>query len=364
MNATEDTMSPEESASTRSCEVSWPTVFFWIVCFALNTMSQPTGRILGLSYRYPSILRSSPIAYAFDAINVLVSWRILVVYSRLPGRLAATQILKDRMTDTKDQTLHAIRSLKEQSKVRWIGFVLGVLPQAIKLFATRGMPWTQALGALYLASWLLFELVILASLSDDTLSYLPHILEEKEKSARKYLATIGVLFNSVVYTMPSWMVWSSARPSARSFIPWTDLRFQLVFGLTCMPVILLLSLAPLRTDVIIDFYGDSNRGNGDISWGVEFNTALTPNLCVPLFLTITSDMSDTESTTLSMLLQGSVAMLLFLGLLRRRLLGSSWMRTHLDMCSTLFCFVCPLLYYSVIYDSTGTCMPEWLQWFG
>ena len=35
-----------------------------------------------------------------------------------------------------------------------IMFVLGVLPQAIKLFGMRGIPWTQACGGLYLSSFL------------------------------------------------------------------------------------------------------------------------------------------------------------------------------------------------------------------
>ena len=33
-------------------------------------------------------------------------------------------------------------------------FILGVLPQAIKLFGMRGIPWTQACGGLYLSSFL------------------------------------------------------------------------------------------------------------------------------------------------------------------------------------------------------------------
>jgi hypothetical protein len=33
-------------------------------------------------------------------------------------------------------------------------FILGMLPQATKLFGMRGIPWTQACGGLYLSSFL------------------------------------------------------------------------------------------------------------------------------------------------------------------------------------------------------------------
>lgn len=70
-----------------SRKIMWQTVLFWMICFALNSASQLTGKVLGLSFRHKG-LRVSPVVYFFDAITVLVIW-IAKICSRsdVPVRL-------------------------------------------------------------------------------------------------------------------------------------------------------------------------------------------------------------------------------------------------------------------------------------
>ncbi|KAL2833316.1 hypothetical protein BDW59DRAFT_156818 [Aspergillus cavernicola] len=162
---------PAQGSESDNHQILWPTIFFWMVCFALNSTSQPTGRVLGLPYRHPSILRSSPIICAFDAINILTSWVTHVVSpiaKPASFRHSATRILLHRVVNKEgNPDIQAIKNIKAQSRVRWALFLLGTVPQFIKLFTSRGIPWSQAIGAIYLASWLLFEILVLSAMLDD-----------------------------------------------------------------------------------------------------------------------------------------------------------------------------------------------------
>ncbi|KAL2783550.1 hypothetical protein BJX66DRAFT_318324 [Aspergillus keveii] len=155
------------SEARYSPEISWPTIFFWMVCLALNSIAQRSGRVLGTKCRHQAILRSSPIVCGFDAMDMLISW-VAHAYSpttpRPRIRHGASKVLLQRFIDKEGTpNIQAIARFKAQSAVRYLAFFLGVIPQLIKLFASRGVAWSQAAGAMYLASWVLFEALVLAA---------------------------------------------------------------------------------------------------------------------------------------------------------------------------------------------------------
>jgi hypothetical protein len=80
--------------------VPGPTVSFWMVCFAINALSQPYGRLCGLSNKFQVLLRTCPIILAFDAINALVTWMASVGFAGRSWNIAATRILRGRFTRT------------------------------------------------------------------------------------------------------------------------------------------------------------------------------------------------------------------------------------------------------------------------
>jgi len=81
-----------------------------------------------------------------------------VVRGRMsPGR-STTTVVEAGDTNGDDEPDEAAWSLLLVLKsrhlfVHTVVFALGVLPQAIKLFSMRGIPWTQACGGLYLSSF-------------------------------------------------------------------------------------------------------------------------------------------------------------------------------------------------------------------
>lgn len=49
--------------------------------------------------------------------------------------------------------------------LRWLWFILGTLPPAVKLLAMGGIPWEQAWGLMFLTSWTVNEgLMMFASI--------------------------------------------------------------------------------------------------------------------------------------------------------------------------------------------------------
>jgi hypothetical protein len=117
--------------------------------------------------------RSSPLVCAADALDVLL--RLLsYMYAGASAPVAARRIVQERIwqpspsiavaTAADDdnnndeeaaETAESPLTLGDQHpRAHIVLFVLGVLPQAIKLFGMHGIPWTQACGGLYLSSFL------------------------------------------------------------------------------------------------------------------------------------------------------------------------------------------------------------------
>ncbi|KAI8634120.1 hypothetical protein F5Y19DRAFT_470291 [Xylariaceae sp. FL1651] len=134
-------------------EVSGPTVAFWMVCFALNSMSQTSDSLYDSEHGSGWLVRTSPLLSFFDMIHSLAVW--VSNHSTNPRQAATNVLLKCTTTTTTSYThsSKAIKTLKDNARFCWLAFVLGVLPQFIKLFGSAGIPWAQICGAIYLFSW-------------------------------------------------------------------------------------------------------------------------------------------------------------------------------------------------------------------
>ncbi|KAL2782545.1 hypothetical protein BJX66DRAFT_320448 [Aspergillus keveii] len=77
-------------------------IFFWMVCLALNSIAQRSGRVLGTKCRHQAILRSSPIVCGFDAMDMLISWAAHAYSPTTPRpriRHGASKVLLQRFID-------------------------------------------------------------------------------------------------------------------------------------------------------------------------------------------------------------------------------------------------------------------------
>jgi hypothetical protein len=142
-------------------EVLASTLFWALLPIALNTMTQPSGRILGFPPWYNFALRISPIVCAVNAISTLVEL-LFRAYTFKSFKTAFLGIAAHRFKGASDAGTNEGRfeNLRRNSVFRIGLFVLGALPQAVMLYASKGIPWAQSCCTAYLASFVLDELVL------------------------------------------------------------------------------------------------------------------------------------------------------------------------------------------------------------
>jgi hypothetical protein len=76
-------------------------------------------------------------------------------------------LLQTRFSNTSaDEELDSdsgFRTIEKMTWLRWLFFVLGTLPQAIKLMVMSDVPWMKAWGMILLSSFLLVEILVVFS---------------------------------------------------------------------------------------------------------------------------------------------------------------------------------------------------------
>ncbi|KAI9859670.1 MAG: hypothetical protein M1813_006601 [Trichoglossum hirsutum] len=138
--------------------MSWQSAFWLLVALALNSMMQPSGRVCGFPPAYRTPLRSSPIVCLVDATEVLFQLAYYILHGNWPWK-AAQEVTRHRFQNF-DRDNDGLAKVEENKHVRLVLFVLGVLPQVVKLCAVTGIPWTKTWGSMYLASFVVTELVV------------------------------------------------------------------------------------------------------------------------------------------------------------------------------------------------------------
>jgi hypothetical protein len=124
-------------------------------------MFQPCGRVCGLNKRYSTYIRSSPFLCFADTASILGRLSYAWLKLKIPFRECVRHVMEERLQGT--SFLIEMKNLKNTTWLRWLLFILGPLPQAIRLASFRGIPWTQFLGFSFLSSWLLVEIMVLVS---------------------------------------------------------------------------------------------------------------------------------------------------------------------------------------------------------
>ncbi|KAJ6594577.1 hypothetical protein B0H19DRAFT_65568 [Mycena capillaripes] len=133
-NESVDATPPVQSGSPT---VIWQAIAWMLLSLAVNSMSQQSGR-------YRIYMASSPLFCLADAVGTIIRF-----VTKL--RTGATQ---PDTTDTVINTPAAGRAWP-----RWVFFVLGPLPAAIKLCSFVGTPWTKTWGIIFLSSFSITELL-------------------------------------------------------------------------------------------------------------------------------------------------------------------------------------------------------------
>jgi hypothetical protein len=110
-------------------QVEWQIAFFWMICLAMNSMTQPSGRVCELSSKHRFLLRSSPVICAFDAVGVLALWIFHMLWHLEAPSTAARRIARARFRDVENEAEEeSLTSLEKNAPFRIVVFVFGALP--------------------------------------------------------------------------------------------------------------------------------------------------------------------------------------------------------------------------------------------
>ncbi|KAI1264774.1 hypothetical protein F5Y18DRAFT_78654 [Xylariaceae sp. FL1019] len=88
----------DDPATATPDTVSGPTALFWMVCFALNAMAEPSGSVCNLGLEPQWVLRMSPFMMLFDGIHMMASWLVAYFKNGKSIRIATADTLLSRLT--------------------------------------------------------------------------------------------------------------------------------------------------------------------------------------------------------------------------------------------------------------------------
>jgi hypothetical protein len=145
--------------------VTWQVVCWVLLPLAINSMAQPSGKILGLQSRYRIYLSSSPILCVADAVSAIFGLTFSMLILRV-NPIKTSRLVMLRRTEhivTVEKVEYRPRRFQSRTWARSLFFILGALPAAIKLCSFTGLPWTKTWGMMFLSSFIIIELITLLS---------------------------------------------------------------------------------------------------------------------------------------------------------------------------------------------------------
>jgi hypothetical protein len=148
---------------------------------------------------YGVYIRSSPIICVFDLVSILirlvfVSWKL-----KVSPRTSLRLLLRRRFDDSDAE------ESANGTWLRWLLFVLGPLPQAIRLASFEGTPWTKIIGFIFLANFIVGEVAIILAAKGTEYTLLHFRLEREVNQSMemqdKPFKMIGISSNLVAWPM-------------------------------------------------------------------------------------------------------------------------------------------------------------------
>ncbi|KAF2653178.1 hypothetical protein K491DRAFT_694901 [Lophiostoma macrostomum CBS 122681] len=334
--------------------VEWPSAFFALLCMALNSITQPSGRICELPYSLRFLARSSPVFCLVDSLTVLILWiRHMIWHLESPSR-AASRIARSRFSDIEGETDDNLTSLERNFAFRCAVFGFGVLPQAIKIFACQGIRFVQAVAAVYLISWAIVELLMLfAGRGTDVEYTLPTTNageSRKRAERREYYVAASVFLHALAYNFGNLLDPNDPNMDGehKAVGVWFMRMWMLQFALIMWAEVIRIELEPDHD------WQDWTLGVGFIH--AFMIIAVTFVLCMSaLGLNAGDTIKDWDqnhsrlSTTIAVVVSGVIPLAVSLVPV-----SSLWIT------SVAF----PIAWFLVSYDSQGTYKPKWTEYLG
>jgi hypothetical protein len=229
--------------------VTWASAFWGLVAIALNSMSQPAGAVCGTDADVNFELRSSPIVCVMDSI--LIIWRFLYylgnpLHQKHDSWMARIRTARMRLLRFRFQAelngpsrTGDFADLIKNRHIRLLLYAF-TLSQVVKLYGYSGIPWTKAFASLYLASFLVIELLV--GWNRPTIDEIIQSTKEEEpiKASGPYSYPFISIAASVVLTL--YLATIAAKDTfgqpGESILRWSGLVVPICGAAFCVPVYL------------------------------------------------------------------------------------------------------------------------------
>lgn len=140
-----------------SNEVSWKNVFYGLLAFAINSMTQHAGNVCGAPAHIDFLLRSSPVVNMLDALYIL---KQLAYQTYCLGNIKSARdqvrLLRFQRPSMGVRQKTSLNKWKKRALFRWIFFLMN-FPGLLKLYVSSGLIWSKLIGSMYLFSWIIVE---------------------------------------------------------------------------------------------------------------------------------------------------------------------------------------------------------------
>jgi hypothetical protein len=349
--------------------VSWQSAYWTLLALSLNAMTQNST----LDRRFPSAIlfpmRSSPLICAADVIEVLLLLLWYMYRDKVSAPYAARRVIKETTWQPKRNSSSAgnVSQAAESSSsntlenqyplAHTVLFVLGVLPQAMKLFGMRGIPWTQVWGGLYLSSYMVLAGVGALARRAGSPTDVPRSNLEAAFDRRKMLLLKqGVVAAQV--GMWLWCMWRVLRPVWSSAPESTFFSILAIFtiilnGLVVMYVAFFIMILP----VILAFV--TERPSLIICCLVTGPFALWSQFPLMAFVDDLQNHHMDSVVTFWFLVMTVVFTLMVIASLCN-IFPATFFKVSFGVGNLVF----SILYYCFLYDPRGTVKPSWAKKLG
>lgn len=361
---------PANTQSTPN-SVSWPSVFWALVPIALNSMTQPAGRLsTNLTMSQSFHLRASPLLCLFDGISAFCSFIYHLNRTRNLKRALIETSLARLATNSDENPSESspsnLRQLQENDLFRTILFLLGVLPQAVKLYACTGLFWAKVWTTTYLASFTLLEILVLQPQRFLGASYESYEPASRATSRRAqnlinlwhqwYPGIVMVSHLPLIYTFLILLMHvDRVYTESESFQP-PGIPGLVVVTVIVIAILILYSLTPR-------FYNDETSvffTTLGIIWCLfsePVMNLITPTLGQGTLLAL-QPLVKHRDTRMVMSLYGAMG-------LRTMTLGKTEKYNgRVGVVTSLLYLGVALAYYIAVYESVGTMKPAWAEYLG
>jgi hypothetical protein len=122
-------------------------------------MAQQSGRICDTPIHHRIYLCASPLICILDMFSLPIQLISVSFSQNISFRTSLQLLLRRRFDDS--SVKRPTYSKGPRWWLRWLFFIIGVLPQGIRLASFKNTPWTKIIGFIFLAHFLVGEVLIL-----------------------------------------------------------------------------------------------------------------------------------------------------------------------------------------------------------